>query len=345
MSFYSRCVRSSSRLKTRVSSLALILASLFLSATPAYAQLDPSILRAPWDQRSHKPHWADTNDFITFIYGGHSKQTDKDLDLFYWPSYGRFRIDRHDDHPPITFGYNFLTLSISGQGTGPLPLNYFDLGLVAATDLGQIAPGWDLSITAGLGSANDNHWSNAQAIYGVAMLEATHPLNDNTDLRVGIDYHGNRALWPDVPLPYVQIEQRLSTELTYTIGWPQSSLLWKPSHPVTLELDYNFPVNFAAVARYDFTEHVGVFAQYKHEVSGFYLNDGYGAPDHTRLFYGIDQIGTGVRLTWNPWLNADLGVGYAFNQDLATGFDIRDTNSVVTPSDHLFFFITMKGTF
>ena len=44
-------------------------------------------------------------------------------------------------------------------------------------------------------------------------------------------------------------------------------------------------------------------------------------------------------------IDARAGVGYAFDQEFSTGFDIRDTDTVAELSDEAFFFFTVQGRF
>lgn len=291
----------------------------------------------PWPE---EPHWADSREDMRIHNRGHTKGDDTSIGLFSWDSYSRVKLDRYNSDPDLAIGYRALTIDIDSDRPD-LPGGLADLAVVGVRKIGSVANDWTLSLLAGAGTANDNHYSNSDAIYGIAALHGSHTIDENRSIHAGLHYNGNRTFLPDVPLPYAMYQQRLNPDLSYQAGLPTNSVTWKPLETLTFDLVYTVPVNFVGRLAYDIYRGLSVFAQYDRELDAFYLND----REHHRLFYEIDRVAAGTRWLAKPWIDVRAGVGYAFDQEFSTGFDIRDTDTVAELSDEAFFFFTVQGRF
>jgi hypothetical protein len=318
--------------------LTFLLACLAFCAPSAFAQTDPSLTQRKWSQ---KEHIADTFDEPVFIFGGHVKgPADEKIDTLYYDSYGRVKIDKTDDTPNVYFGYRILSIGIDSS-INALPTGMNDISIVGAYRVGDINEDMSLSIMAGAGQANDNHFDNNHAYYAIGAATFTNKLDEHSRIHWGIGFEGNRVLMPDVPLPYISYEAEVSDKLTLLVGVPRSKIIWKPFERWTFEAKYFFPIDAGASVTYDITEEWKVFGLYDQSFNGVFLND----QEDNRLFYQLRRVQAGVRFIKGDWLDVSGGLGWAFDQDYRTGWDIRNTGSVATPSDNMLVFIRLQGTF
>ncbi len=307
-----------------------------LLAAPALAQVSPVLNIKPWEEH---PHWADTFDQPMLQLGGHDKTTGADMTIFHYESMGRIKFDQDDTDPRMSLGYHVVAIDTGGKHP-VLPDGFTDLALVGNLKLGEWKD-WTFHAIGGAGFATDNHFGDTNGLYGIGNLHASHDLNDKQTLFVGINYDGNRSFLPDFPLPYIGFSHRVSDTFGYTVGVPASNIWWRPVEPVLLELNYVVIYNITGRASYFFTPKLSVFAEYDRSLDAFHRN----GTDHQRWFYESNRVAGGVRYIFNKSFDVRGGVGFAFEQEFSTGFDVRDDVSVAKPSDELFFFFTLRGTF
>ena len=305
-------------------------------ALPAAAQTAPSLLLKSWHEY---PHIADTFDEPIFIDGGHT-QDGEDIDLLVYDSYGRIKFDRNSPDPNMWLGYRVMAIGMD-ENIPNLPGDLTDLSVALAMQLGESSDNWRWSLALGAGTANDGHWSNTDAIYGIVTLNGTHRIDEDSAIDLGVFYNGNRTLIPDVPLPYAMYRYKLSDEFAYRVGIPYSGLSWDPAEEVSVDLEYSFPTNLLANVSLHLDKHWSIFGEFARQVDGFFLND----EGHQRVFYEANRISGGVRFMKAPLIDIRAGVGFAIDQEFASGFDIRDLDSIAKPSDELMFFFTVQGTF
>lgn len=303
----------------------------------AFAQTGPSLLIQPW---ADKPQYASTYDEPMFIFGGHTKGDDEDIDILYYDSFGRVKFDRDNPEPNFWLGYRAMTIGIGGDQPG-LPGDLNDISLAAAFRLGDGSGEWQLSIAGGAGTANDGHWGNSDAIYGIATINAAHRIDDRSALNIGINYNGNRTFLPDVPLPYLVYQHRSSKSFAYSLGVPTSGVTWSPTNDLTFHASYTVPTTILASVTYGLNKEWSIFGEYTQTLDGFYVED----QGDTRLFYEKSILAAGVRWIHEPLIDIRGGLGYAFDQRFSRGWDVRDLDSVAKPSDEMVLFFTVQGTF
>ncbi len=314
---------------------AALLASALL-ATPVAAQVSPVLNIKPW---ATEAHWADTYDQPMLQLEGHDKNTGADMTMFHYESQGRIKFDRNDTDPRLSLGYRALSIDTGGKHP-VVPGGFSDVAVVANLKLGEWKD-WTFHALGGAGIATDNHFGNTEAFYGIGNIHAAHDLTEKQTLFVGINYDGNRSFLPDFPLPYIGFTHRVSEDFGYTVGLPASNIWWRPIEPVLLELNYVVIYNFTGRASYFFTPKLSTFVEYDRSMDAFHRN----GTDHQRWFYESNRVAGGVRYMFNKSFDVRGGVGYAFSQEFSTGFDVRDDVTVAKPSDELFFFLTLRGTF
>jgi hypothetical protein len=315
----------------------------FVSGRTATGQIDQRILQHGF---AAEPHWAVTDDEPTYIMGGEAVDAGTgqrdDINIFHWDSTGRIKLDREESDPEFWLGYRAMTIAIEGdfsQITGDLN----DVALVGAFALNERghADSWRIDFAAGAGTANDGHWSNTDAIYGIGAINASQQLDQDSFLHVGISYQGNRVLFPDVPLPYISYIQKVDESLSYELGVLRNAVLWDVTDGLRIEASYLTATTLAATITADVSNQWSVFFEYKDTIDGFYQND----RGNGRVFYERSQVAAGVQFDLGTSTTVRLGGGWAFHQDFATGFDIRGTDSILRPDDAALFFLTLRGTF
>jgi hypothetical protein len=307
-------------------------------ASPLAAQVQLDLLIEPWSDR---PRIAETNDEPVYILEGEDSISGQNIQIFDWDSYGRIKFDKNEREPGLWLGYRLRTIEINSD-IDDFPTGLTDLALAAAVPLSDEDSEWSIGMIGGAGIATNNHFGDSDAIYGIGVLDFQKHLDDDRHLHLGIDYHGNRALWPDIPLPYAMFSHQVSPDLSYRAGLPHSGLAWNASETISFEFDYTFPINLSGLANWKLTDEFSLFADYHHTIDGFWRDD---EPDTQRLFYEYDRVGVGVHWTRGRWIDLSLGVGYAFSQEFSRGFDMRDLDEVASPSDELVISLAIRGTF
>ncbi len=313
------------------------LSAIACCVSPAAAQNDHTLFDSAWPEGEY---WARTFDQLWFIPSGHLDGTDQDIDIFAWDSFGKFRVDRNDADPGVFFGYRILAITLGGSDLPSLPGDLNDVSLTAAFRLTEDDADWRVSLLAGGGTANDGHWDNTDALYGIGALDFSNDLGSDRMLHVGIEYYGNRSYWPDIPVPYVSFDAKLGSSFWYRVGFPNCGVKWDIGNGVSLEGQWTFEQRVKATAGLELSEAFGLFAEYESTIDGFHTEDS----GHNRLFYEASRVTAGVR--WKAsWIDAQFGAGWAFDQEFSSGFDIWDTDTVASPSDEIVIMLVLRGTF
>lgn len=315
-----------------------ILGAVLSSALPVLAEVGPLLAARPWGE---EPQWAETYDDLVFFDRGHTKGVNESIKIFYWDSVGRIKFYKDDPEPPFSLGYRILTMDIDSEN-GFLDGQLNDVSLVGAGEIGEVFDGWRLSLVGGLGTANDGHWSNDDALYGLGTVDLWTELTEDSSIHTGLYYDGNRALLPDVPLPFVTYQQRLSDQLDLAVGIPDTSIKYLALKQMMLTFTYSFPVDLRVRADYEIIPEWGVylFAQYSRAARQFYLEE----EDNRRIFFEVDRFTTGVRW-FTRWFDASLGIGYALDNRFRSGWDMRDLETVRDLSEEIYLSFTLQGTF
>ncbi len=191
----------------------------------------------------------------------------------------------------------------------------------------------------GAGHANDGHFNDDDGWYGLATINVTRQLDETSRLHVGLSYHGNRLILPDIPLPYITYTHR-DDQVTYAIGLPSTWVAWTAVENLTVEAAYLFPMDGEVRVEYRLSERFSIFAEYLATTDGWSID----GVDHRRMFYEFHRASAGVRWV-SRWIDASLGIGYAFDQRFETGFDVRDTTHIVALEDEPLVSLRLTGTF
>ena len=190
---------------------------------------------------------------------------------------------------------------------------------------------WDAAVAAGAGYASTNPFVDNDACYGVGQVKARYAFDDRRSLTMSLSYNGNRVILPDVPIPMIVYEERLSESFSYTIGAPRSGLIWRPTDRLVLNVALSAPFRMEALAEYELMEkQLFLFTRFDTRSNAYHRS---GDDPDRRLFFTQRTLGVGVR--WVPASNVSLQLtgGWALHQRLERGFDMCKTDTVETFPD------------
>ena len=226
----------------------------------------------------------------------------------------------------LGYDVNYLDLSAHGR---LLPNHLLDGSVAAGFPLGKFDNNI-LAFSGGVGYAGDNPFAQGNAVYGKGDLILAHDFGQDRFLVFGLDYDGNRSFAPDVPLPGVAYRAKYSDTLAYVVGFPFSSVEWRPFEPVTVTLEYSIPNTIEGQVGYRPIRPLVIYAGYHDSVQGFHVDD---APSTRRLFFQQQRVEVGVTLIPTDNIELTIAGGYAFDQRFDTGFDVRDLSGVTRVTD------------
>jgi hypothetical protein len=183
---------------------------------------------------------------------------------------------------------------------------------------------WQPGFTAGVGFASSNALHDGQAWYGLASIFAQTRLSERSSLTVGVDYDGNRSIFPDAPLPLVLYNVALDEQLQLLLGYPINGMVWTPDERFTLAVTL---IGIVPVieATYELSEQWSIFAALQATNDAFHVAD---APEGENLFFSGYRAEAGVRYGLGNGLSLEAAGGFAFNQEFQTGPDVRDLDTV-----------------
>lgn len=316
----------------------LAAAVLFLAA-PAQGQVSSALVAVPW---------APGQTLSTTAYAiGLEADTESnglapgsDLTTARLVNIGRYRLDG-DDPRSLTIGWLYDRTELN-TGDPLLPERLEASAVAIGASLGTYK-GWDVGFTAGGGFAGDLPYADEQAWYGVGSLFARKSLErPGTALTLILDYDGSRTFLPDAPLPGIQYNVRHSQTLSYAIGFPFSSLSWRPDAHWSVKVNSLLLIGGSAEVNYRFDDRWSGYFAYESTTRGFHLS---GDDDNRRLFFQQSRAELGARFALTPELRLNAAIGYAFDQEFTRGFDTRDDTLVRDVEDAPFLRVGIKATF
>jgi hypothetical protein len=290
--------------------------------------------------------WGQTHDDMLYQAQSHTKREEgADAQIFWWDSTGRFRLDAADPNAPA-IGYRYLTMNFD-TNSHVLPDTLDEVSLAATLHLGELAGG-NLSVLLGAGYSGDNLFADSNGVFGIGHLLWQTRLSDTDSLVLSVDYNGVSALYPDVPLPGIEYIHK-EGPLWLEFGFPRNAIIWSPPGALTIEAAYEAPYTADVTANYKLGgDGLSVFGRYANFYNAFRLD---GEPQTNRLFFQMSRAEVGVRYV-NPhmvfdwaYFDASLSVGYAFEQHVSGGFDVRDTHALEEISDVPYAGFVIRGRF
>lgn len=291
--------------------------SLLGIALSASAQTGPDLLIRPFP--TDRTVEADAS--ALYLFDANTSNADADFSMTTLDVKGRFRLLQESAARPVG-GFAATQLLIDTDDSA-LPENLGDYSLGAGTGLFSQS-GWVGGFTFALGHASDSPFADGNAWYGKATLVVgKQDLWDGWGLGLAIEYNGNRTFRPDLPLPGFVLSKRFDQiDSVITIGIPVTGIRWTPSDQWEVILNYVFPDFVDARVTFFPTETVGIYGSVGQQTYAFWsdaLADG-----NDRVFYRQRTAEVGIE--WRPTDNVAvvLSGGYAFSQEITSGWDRED---------------------
>jgi len=315
-------------LAKRISRFLLLVCVLMAGAPSVSAEPASNMLANPWpDGRAA--------DFTVDGWGqsqGSADQTGMDVRLSRYQTAGRWRLDPADTlSPSMAVSSHRLDIHSSDP---MLPERLVDVSL-AGSRVFDVDQDTTLQAILGGGYAGDNAFGDGRAYYLLADLIATRRLGDDRGYKLILDYNGNRTIFPDIPLPGFIYYDRLDEQTTYSLGFPSSSITWKPDSRTTLSATYFLPTTVNGIIEYELAEPWSIYGSFESSLNAYTLDSD---PDNRRLMFAQKRIEGGV--VWRgrqgdsfPGVEVRVACGYAFDQEFTRGFDVRNENTVRDISD------------
>ena len=311
-----------------------VLAIVCLFSSGAMAQYFGRLLGQPWNDDDR----ATTYDHPMIEDGGHVPNGSSDTSVFAWDSFGRVRLDLKDQDSPIV-GYRVLTIGL-GTETPAFKASMDELDLTYGMYLGQV-DGWKIGTMLGLGYSSTHPFVNTSGIFGIGHVTAEKAIDANDSFLLAVDYEANGALLPDVPLPGFAFVHR-TEHLNFLVGYPLSYVAWTPTPKWEVTAQYQVPYSWDLDAEYHAIKHFGFYSDAGNFFQGVVRSDG---DSRDRQFFQMSRIEAGIRLTFDPIIDSTIGIGYAFDQTISNGFDIRDMHGVSHLSNEPYLSFIVHGRF
>ena len=316
------------RAQRNVVTLAFGLASI-VAATPLRAQSDPGPLLLPFPE---------TKDFeltltATRFNREHIKGTDESFRLNQYEAAGRMRLtDKFPVNPAL--GFDLFRLNVDTEND-EVPATLTDLSVGFASPIYQYENGWYLAGSVGAGYAGGELGDYRGGYYGKLTGIVGKEFGNKDSILVALSYDGNRTVFPDVPLPAVAYTKVIDEELELVLGFPFTTVRWRPIERLRLEATASTDTISGRV-EYDLTDQVVAYGAASNISRAFRLEELSG---NDRLLFEQRRAEAGLIISptkWK-WVGITVAAGYAYAQEFSAGFDNRDSDTVYKPSDAGYF--------
>jgi hypothetical protein len=302
------------------------------TAQRAFGQSLLRFAQLPWTGKDI----SSTYDNPIFEPTGHVSGSNNDERVQWWDSYGRVRIDKNNPDS-VFFGYRVLTSDLNSDSTVVRStMDEFDL--TVGVHWGQIAD-WRISSIAGVGYSSTHPFVNEKGLFGIGSITAEHPVGDTDAILLAVDYSGNAGLLPDVPLPGFAWMHH-DEHLYWMAGYPVNRVEWRPGSHVIVTADYQVPYTGGVEAEWLPWEHFGFYGKATNWMQGIVIAK---EDSIDRQFFQIRRAEVGLRVIFNPLVDAGIGVGYAFDQTLSEGYDVRSLRGLAHLSNEPYLSVVIHG--
>jgi hypothetical protein len=308
--------------RRRLAPCTLILFACFI--TSASAQTGPALLVKPWPENEELLD-SHTEAFIS--NSGHTTRLNDRFHLSDYESVGRFRIiPGNEISPRVGYDFTFLDLHTTNKR---LPNQLSDDSIAVGSGLFKNGS-WIGAMTVGLGYAGSSPIENCAGWYGKADAILVKQLNNDDFLGFVVDYDGHRSYAPDLPLPGVGYSHRFDPKLQMVVGFPYSSVSWKPIERLDFEFEYAMLSDIRARLSYEFIKHWMGYGLWDYRRDAFHVSN---LEKDRRLLFVQHRIETGIRFQPVRQATFGLGIGYGFDGELNQGFDFQRTHRIADFSD------------
>ena len=331
----------------RLAALPLLSAVLAFSSPTAAAQTNIDLMIKPFEERVP----LEFNAGGAAVAAGHT-DGDEDYQLSILDLSGRYRFapDQRID-PRLGVAATFLNFDTDDRR---FPTTLLDASIAVGFGVYEDkASGWQGGVTIGGGYAGatsdrDNLFSDSNAWYPKASFVIGRKISKTDGLLFVVDYDANRTYKPDIPFPGVAYQKLIfgnpnptepggqgpfEPQLLLTIGVPYASLHWEPIDRLSIDMSYLIPDDFSLKVDYDLlrAHKLGVFAALDYRRNAFHWNELRHGDD--RVIFYQRHVEVGLRWTPTPKFNLLAAAGYAFAQELTTGFDSTDDDKLADLGD------------
>jgi len=310
------------------------------AALPVTAQTGAALMLEPFAEGRTVELGAE----VMLINNGEVKNVGGgDMDIY--DAWGRWRVSGEEQrNVTVGFSVTYLDLEVppgAAAAVGATIDRLVDQNVAVGFAVGEVM-GWQLDAVAGIGHTGDTAYSDGQALYGMGDLIFTKQLDETSNLQLFVNYDGNRTVFPDIPLPGIAYNRRVSDELSYTLGLPFNSVTWTPIESLVVKVDYGVPSSFNARADLTVYENVTVFGLIANRSDAFVLD---GDVSDRRIIFEQYRAEGGIR--WEPCPNFGIEVagGYAFEQRFRRGFDVRSDDTIAALTDEPYIKIAADMSF
>jgi hypothetical protein len=295
---------------------------LLMPATRSFAQTGPDILIKPWE--TNQAFDISTEAVLEASNPTQENHSD-DVQLNIYDSMGRYRVVPSQKASP-TLGYEVMYVDVDTHDP-VLPRHLWNASVGFAQPVAEINK-WFVVLTGAVGYAGDSPFSDPHAVYFTGNVVVGRKYSDDKILIVALNYDGNRAFLPDIPIPAIEYADRFSPNLAYVIGFPNNTITYEPISGLQVVAGWETLSTFSGRIGWEFKKHYEVYGSYTDRLTGFHLST---LPEDRRLFLQEHRAEVGFRFNVTNVFRFTVGGGWAFGQEFSEGFDSRSTN----PMRHL----------
>ncbi len=280
--------------------------------------------------------FTSTYDNPVFEPAGHVSGSNNSERVQFWDSFGRVRINKNDPNSPF-FAYRVFTSNLNSDSTViRSTMDEFDLAV--GMHWGQIAD-WRISTITGVGYSSTQPFVNEKGLFGIGSITAEHSVGDNDAVLLSVDYAGNDGLLPDVPLPgFAWMHHDEHWEVM--LGFPVDRVIWQPIPKVKIMAEYQVPFTGRFEAEYLPWEHYGFYVGASNWMQGIVIAK---EDSIDRQFLQMRRVEAGLRVVFNPLVDVGVGVGYAFDQTISEGYDVRSLRGLAHLSNEPYLTLEIHG--
>jgi hypothetical protein len=294
------------------------------AAPVALAQTGPSLILLPWEE-------GEVVEFeFDFLYQDETNTDDaldRDVQMQWYSSEGRFRLNPEEDfHPTLGFEVEHIEFTSSH----PLvPDRFVDASVGFGTGITETEWG-GIMATISFGFAGDMPFSDSDAWYGSANLLGAIRISEDEGWQVGINYDRNRTIWPDIPIPIVNYYKKVNDEFFFAIGSAFNVIRWTPDPNFRIIATHTSPFTVDIVAEYQIVSNLWLGGGFHNRYAAFHRD---GDSDDRRNFFTHRRVEGGLHWTPSPSCEVTFAIGYAFDQEIERGWDSRDLDTLVELDD------------
>ena len=206
-----------------------------------------------------------------------------------------------------------------------------------AVGMGVLAvDGWLGGVTVGWGHAAADSWEDGNADYVEANFAVGKTFSNGVDsFGVVVNFDGNRSILPDWPLPGFQYRKQVTEEFILALGFPFSSVEWRPDERLSVEVQYSIPDSFNFRIDYDIIGNLGLYGSFESTTAAAWWDE--LDRGNQRIFFEQQRAEAGLAYDIDrDKLKIITAAGWSFGQEFRVGFDSRDLTDLREVDDTVY---------